>query len=163
MTLRTFAIFNYLWLFSRCGLTGIFINITGIVTIRVCGTADKASALAEFCAKLSFTLWTLFIEFFLGYIFALVVENLSKTLANRLILDDISFKADPGEVLALLGPSGSGKSTLLRCLNLLTIPENGTIRINGDHIECKQKKGKTVIGSPAKIQKMRTMCGMVLF
>jgi PrtD family type I secretion system ABC transporter len=47
------------------------------------------------------------------------------------ILSDISFAAQPGEVIALIGPSGSGKSTLLRALSGGLAPDSGTVRIDG--------------------------------
>ncbi|RZA13976.1 MAG: ATP-binding cassette domain-containing protein, partial [Proteobacteria bacterium] len=42
-------------------------------------------------------------------------------------LDNVSFIAKKGEVLALIGPSGAGKSTALRSLNLLERPDSGAI------------------------------------
>ena len=40
-----------------------------------------------------------------------------------------------GEVVGILGSSGSGKSTLLRCLNVLEIPDGGTLSVCGEKIE----------------------------
>ena len=46
-------------------------------------------------------------------------------------LDGISLDIDKGEVVVNIGPSGSGKSTLLRSLNLLEIPTEGHILVDG--------------------------------
>jgi putative ABC transport system ATP-binding protein len=46
-------------------------------------------------------------------------------------LDDITFNAHAGELVALLGPSGSGKSTLLFCISLILEPTAGSIVVNG--------------------------------
>jgi iron complex transport system ATP-binding protein len=45
---------------------------------------------------------------------ALVARNVTVTLGNRRVLDDISLEADFGSVLAVLGPNGAGKTTLLK-------------------------------------------------
>jgi ATP-binding cassette subfamily B protein len=47
------------------------------------------------------------------------------------VLDRVSFRAAPGEVVALVGPSGSGKSTVADLLLRLFDPEGGTIRLDG--------------------------------
>ncbi len=52
-------------------------------------------------------------------------------------LDDVSLHVDRGEVLVILGPSGSGKSTMLRCLNLLEVPTDGQIIVDGVDITSK--------------------------
>lgn len=57
------------------------------------------------------------------------LAHVKKSFGDVAVLKDISLRVPRGGVVALIGPSGSGKSTLLRCLNLLTIPESGLIRV----------------------------------
>ncbi|GBR28029.1 amino acid transporter ATP-binding protein [Kozakia baliensis NRIC 0488] len=45
------------------------------------------------------------------------------------MLHDMSLSVARGELVAIIGPSGCGKSTFLRCLNLLEVPDAGTLRI----------------------------------
>jgi len=47
------------------------------------------------------------------------------------VLDDVSFEAGAGDVLAIVGRNGAGKSTLLRLLNGLFTPARGTITVDG--------------------------------
>jgi phosphonate transport system ATP-binding protein len=62
----------------------------------------------------------------------LEVNNLTKIYpGDVLALDNVSFKVEPGEFLAVIGLSGSGKSTLLRCINRLVEPTEGEIVWNG--------------------------------
>ncbi len=46
-------------------------------------------------------------------------------------LDGVDAQIRKGEVVVVIGPSGSGKSTFLRCLNLLEIPTDGSILVDG--------------------------------
>lgn len=54
--------------------------------------------------------------------------------ATDLVLDDVTIKARPREVTAVLGPNGSGKSTSLKVLAGLLIPREGSVRFHGDDI-----------------------------
>ncbi|MFC7129218.1 phosphonate ABC transporter ATP-binding protein [Haloferax chudinovii] len=62
------------------------------------------------------------------------VRNLTKAFGDVRALDDVSFTIEDGEFAVLLGQSGAGKSTLLRCLNGLTKPTSGEIRIDGEPV-----------------------------
>lgn len=57
------------------------------------------------------------------------IKNLHKSFNQLEVLKGIDLTVEAGETVALIGSSGSGKSTLLRCLNLLEIPDKGTISI----------------------------------
>lgn len=49
----------------------------------------------------------------------LTVNHLQKSFGDHVVLRDITFRLQEGELVGILGSSGSGKSTFLRCLNLL--------------------------------------------
>jgi iron complex transport system ATP-binding protein len=61
----------------------------------------------------------------------LTVKDLSVEIAGIKILDRISFKAAPGEVIGLLGPNGSGKSTLIRTILGLVKKKQGAALYDG--------------------------------
>ncbi|WP_420537272.1 amino acid ABC transporter ATP-binding protein [Ileibacterium valens] len=67
------------------------------------------------------------------------VEHLKKHFGDLEVLDDIDFSVNKGEVISIIGSSGSGKSTLLRCINLLEIPDGGTISFHGKNILDKDR------------------------
>ena len=64
-----------------------------------------------------------------------VVEHVSRRYGETLVLNDVSFEVDPGELIALAGPSGSGKTTLLHLLGSLDRPTNGSIRVDEIEVE----------------------------
>ncbi len=64
----------------------------------------------------------------------LEVRNISVTLAGRSILDDVSFAARQGELIAIVGPNGAGKSTLMRVIDGLLQPTSGEVAIDGSPI-----------------------------
>lgn len=53
---------------------------------------------------------------------------------NRVLLSDVNFSVEKGEILMLLGPSGSGKTTSLKLINLLLTPTEGKIFVDGRSI-----------------------------
>ena len=61
----------------------------------------------------------------------LSVSGLYKSFSGVSAVDNVSFSAEPGELLCLLGPSGCGKTTMLRMLAGLEDPDAGTIEFDG--------------------------------
>jgi ABC-type polar amino acid transport system ATPase subunit len=62
------------------------------------------------------------------------LKGIRKRFGTNEALAGIDLEIERGEVVVIIGPSGSGKSTLLRCINLLEVPDEGTIEIDGDYI-----------------------------
>ena len=56
-------------------------------------------------------------------------ENISLAYGNRLILDNINFKINEGQIFGMLGPNGVGKSTIFNLITGLINPGNGKIKI----------------------------------
>lgn len=64
-----------------------------------------------------------------------IVEHLSRRYGETLVLSDVSFEVEPGELVALAGPSGSGKTTLLHLIGSLDRPTSGSIRVGDIEVE----------------------------
>ena len=64
----------------------------------------------------------------------LQIDHLSKSFGSNVVLKDISFSVDKGDIISIIGASGSGKSTLLRCINLLEMPNSGEIIYSGKNV-----------------------------
>ncbi|HTD81456.1 MAG TPA: amino acid ABC transporter ATP-binding protein [Thermoplasmata archaeon] len=61
----------------------------------------------------------------------IAAKGVHKWFGDLHVLKGVDLDVEKGDVLVIIGPSGSGKSTLLRCLNLLVIPDEGDILIDG--------------------------------
>ena len=68
--------------------------------------------------------WELFLE----------VPDRDNPAISKVLLDKVSFKALPGDMIALMGPSGAGKTTLLMALNGYLPPTSGLVRVNGENL-----------------------------
>lgn len=79
------------------------------------------------------------------------IQNLHKYFGKNEVLKGIDLEVNEGEVVCVIGPSGSGKSTMLRCINLLEVPTNGKITVDGYEITSKK----------ADLNKIRRNIGMV--
>ena len=61
-------------------------------------------------------------------------DKVSLSFGNRLILDNISFKINEGQIFGMLGPNGVGKSTIFNLITGLVTPNHGKIKIDGEDV-----------------------------
>ena len=61
-------------------------------------------------------------------------EIVSIAYGNRLILDNINFKINEGQIFGMLGPNGVGKSTIFNLITGLIVPKTGKIKIEGEDV-----------------------------
>lgn len=73
------------------------------------------------------------------------IDRLSYAYSGSLVLDDISFTINEGDLLGMIGPNGAGKTTLFSCMLGLLGGYRGTIRIFGQDIK-KDTKVFKIIG-----------------
>ena len=78
----------------------------------------------------------------------LEIQHLEKRFGDHVVLKDISFSVEKGDVICIIGSSGSGKSTLLRCINFLEEPSGGEILYHGKNAEtaCKRTIYNSKVG-----------------
>ena len=70
----------------------------------------------------------------------LEIKNLSKKYGNKQALKDVSFTAEKGEVIGLLGPNGSGKTTLIKILAGIIKKYEGEVKIDSQDVNYKTKE-----------------------
>ena len=76
----------------------------------------------------------------------IVATNLSKHYGPLLAVDNISFKAEPGEVLGFLGPNGAGKSSAMRMISGFLLPSSGSASIYGHNVVKEPIAAKKCLG-----------------
>lgn len=84
------------------------------------------------------------------------LTGINKFFQDNHVLKNISLELPKGSVTALIGPSGSGKSTLLRCVNLLEIPQSGSLTLDQETLEFHNKPLRS-----RDIQRISRQTGMV--
>jgi len=62
------------------------------------------------------------------------VKNIAFSYGKHAVLKDISFTAEPGDCVGILGNNGVGKSTLVTCMNKIRKPDRGSVLINGKSV-----------------------------
>ncbi|WP_459847733.1 amino acid ABC transporter ATP-binding protein [Campylobacter concisus] len=86
---------------------------------------------------------------------AINFKNISKSYGDHLVLDNINTSFKEGQTTVIVGSSGCGKSTLLRCINLLEIPQSGTLEVDNRSVNFKEKL------SSKELLEIRKKTGMV--
>ena len=86
---------------------------------------------------------------------AINFKNISKSYGDHLVLDNINTSFKEGQTTVIVGSSGCGKSTLLRCINLLEIPQSGTLEVDDRSVNFKDKL------SSKELLEIRKKTGMV--
>jgi ABC-2 type transport system ATP-binding protein len=67
----------------------------------------------------------------------LEIKNVVKTYGDFTALNDISLTIPKGSVFGLLGPNGAGKTSLIRIINQITLPDSGSILLDGEPLQPK--------------------------
>ncbi len=71
---------------------------------------------------------------------AIVLDHVTKSYGDRVILDDVSCSIPSGQTTVLLGPSGTGKSTLIRLAVGLAAQEKGDVIVLGKNVQSLERK-----------------------
>ncbi|MDF2728000.1 MAG: uptake transporter, ATP-binding protein [Nitrososphaera sp.] len=82
------------------------------------------------------------------------INRLSYAYSGNLVLSNISFTVDEGDILGIIGPNGAGKTTLFSCMLGLRDDYTGTIRILGEDIK---KKNSKIFKNIGYIQQKKTV------
>lgn len=87
---------------------------------------------------------------------AISIENVTATApgTNNIILNNLSFRANPSDVIAIIGPSAAGKSSLARILVGVWKPVKGTVRLDGADVATwnKEELGPSIGYMPQDIE-----------
>ncbi|MNI12289.1 Glutamine transport ATP-binding protein GlnQ [compost metagenome] len=90
------------------------------------------------------------------------LNGISKRYGDQVVLNKVNLEVSKGEVISIIGPSGAGKSTLLRCINLLEIPTEGDISLEGKRVQYSvNSSGQLTLWSRYAVSHYRSRVGMV--
>jgi polar amino acid transport system ATP-binding protein len=90
------------------------------------------------------------------------IRGVGKSFGDHRVLQAVDLDVRRGEVVTVIGPSGSGKTTLLRCINLLELYDEGSIRIDGVEVGYRESTGpQRRRRSERELAPIRAQTGMV--
>jgi len=75
------------------------------------------------------------------------VQNVSKTLNKRKVIQNITFDVMKGDICGFIGPNGAGKTTLMKMATGLIKPSDGEIFINGINVQKDREKALFEVGA----------------
>lgn len=93
---------------------------------------------------------------------ALELAGVSKAFGGLQVIDNLSFKIQPGEIVSLIGPNGAGKTTLLNLITGLYTPDRGDIRLYGESILGSAPHEITYKGIARTFQNLRLFLNMTV-
>ena len=67
----------------------------------------------------------------------LEIKNVIKNYGDFRALNDVSIHIPEGSVYGLLGPNGAGKTSLIRIINQITMPDSGSVMLDGEFLAPK--------------------------
>lgn len=79
--------------------------------------------------------------------YALEVKNLTKKIGKKLIVDDVSFQVEKGEIFGLLGPNGAGKTTIIRMIVSLINRTKGEVIVNSHNLDSSFSDAMSSLGA----------------
>jgi polar amino acid transport system ATP-binding protein len=88
-------------------------------------------------------------------------RGLHKAFGDTKVLRGVDLDVAQSETLCIIGPSGSGKTTLLRCLNNLTVPDAGTVTIDGELLGPRPGESLHSRAAQQRLNGMRARIGIV--
>lgn len=77
----------------------------------------------------------------------LSVQNVTKRLKGRTVVDSMSFELGQGNICGFVGPNGAGKTTLIRMMTGLIAPTAGEIRISGFSVQKERRQALRRLGA----------------
>jgi ABC-type branched-subunit amino acid transport system ATPase component len=90
----------------------------------------------------------------------LEVTGLGKHFGGLLVVNDLSFEVEEGEILSIIGPNGAGKTTVLNLLTGINAPNEGDIRFQGQSLVGLPPHQITALGIARTFQTLRLFLNM---
>ena len=76
----------------------------------------------------------------------ITLDHLTKTFAETLAVNDVSYAVNAGEIFGIIGPDGAGKTTTLRVISTAMAPTRGQVTVDGSDVVTQSERVKQIIG-----------------